>query len=948
VLTLIVFGVLPWGITELALLTFTDTVKARQIEHLKISQERLLAQVSLLDDETVFASRLINRVFTRLQKHGVEEGRREVARLERLFPHTFELIFFDGSGNLLPEVSSLRRGRTFLERCYTAIGAIFRGEAAEPGQSALLRELFKMPRIESLRQYGQGKPMPIGEDPRAGYCSFHWAKPASSSSFVGASGYLAFYNPDTFAPNTALLHTIAAAEKRIRAMRFGAIDLSRRTPVLTPSSLGSQPSLASALLKASTGYQRTWLDERFLITLVPRKRHGSLFCVQEVPTPLSRTFIRGIRLLLLMWSLFLLHQVFSGRFLVGSRITLRIVSLFLFSVGLPTALLLVGGYRALEDHRHVLLDSLERTMRTRLRQFDEQFPSMIAEIEDRLQKLKREAESHADRTQRINTFTKLKNVRSITDFLLVDGHGRSLWDLREPENAAVAQRYQVGRLMAREIMKRLNGVDQIDVGTLVTESVNSTMSSLADAGSWELFQRNLGRFTPFGLANEGCFMLFDAVRGKSGQVEQMLCSVMFRAQVESRFFRDHRRALERQTDLNWRVSLWSRTRLMRSIYSEKRSRGDVDEIGLQVHSQQSSIRKIIHTRKGAELIIGQLGQNLQSFVLVASAPLAPLEKQIALLWQWTAALASLLVLATFVIGRLLSEQLLRPIGSINEGIQAIRERDFQHQVPVHTRDELGDVSALMNHVLEEMRDLSIARAIQETLFPPGEIRMNRLIVYGQSRTLSDVGGDYVDYVQLDDHRLFGLVGDVSGHGVSAALIMGMAKCFFTIADRHQTPLPELLAGFNRYLYQTIKRKKMMTMILFRWNGETRTLEFANGGHVSPFLQRASTGVVEELAMPCMPLGVRLNATFASREVVLETNDAVMLCTDGLAEAKNPAGEDVGYQTPPVWFGELGGQEPKAMVESLFTRLDSFRGEAPVNDDVTIICLRVLPSPSPTR
>ncbi len=939
-LTLLVFAFLPWAAVEFAFFVLGETGRARIVERFKIRQEKALAQISLLDDNALFASRAARRIFELLRRHGVAQARRELARVEAEFPRTFELIFFDGRGKVMTDVSSVRRGRAFLERCYATIGAVVRGESVAPEQTALLRELWQMSRVEVLRKHQDGQPMAIGEDPSAGYCSFKWGENVDSAS---ATGYLAFYHPDSLPPETALLRTIRAAQKLYPTLQFGSVDTAGNNPLFTPSALGQRPALRAALLKTLAQYDRTCVADRQLITVVPRKRRGSLFAVQTLPEPVSPALIRYSRLSLLLWSIFLLSQCLTGRFLTGSSISHRVVGLFLFSVGLPALLLLVGAYRALEDHRFVLLETLERTMRDRLRQFDERFPFAISRIEDRLSDLKRRAEAHADQARRLATFKKVAKERSITDFLLINDKGHSIWDLRKPENSMVAQRYQIGRLMAREIMKRLNNVDQIDAGTLVSESVNSTMSTLSDAGSWELFQRNLGRFTPFGLANEGCFMLFDAVRGPGGPtspVRQMICSVMFRAQVESRYFLDHRKALERQPDLPWRVSIWSRTPLMRSVHSRKADTAIVDEIGRTAHTQQSSIRKIVHTSEGDDLVIGQLGQNLQSFVFVARAPLAPIERRVAMLWQWTALFAALLLLATFVIGRFLSDQLLHPINELGAGIQAIRRRDFHHQVPVRTRDELGDISLLMNRVIEEMRDLSMARAIQETLFPPGEIRMNSLCVFGRSRTLSDVGGDYFDYVQLDEHRLFGLVGDVSGHGVSAALIMGMAKCYFSVCDRHQTSLSDLLAGFNQYLFQTVKRKKMMTLVLFRWRADTRTLEFANGGHVSPYLRHADTGQVEELSMPCMPLGVRLQGRFAAREAVLQEGDSVLLLTDGLPEAKNPDGLEVGYQTPPIWFQELGDQEPRAVVEALTRRLEAFRNGAPINDDVTMICLRM--------
>ena len=95
-------------------------------------------------------------------------------------------------------------------------------------------------------------------------------------------------------------------------------------------------------------------------------------------------------------------------------------------------------------------------------------------------------------------------------------------------------------------------------------------------------------------------------------------------------------------------------------------------------------------------------------------------------------------------------------------------------------------------------------------------------------------------------------------------------------------------------------------------------------------------------MPCMPLGVKLKASFQTCERVLQPGDALFLCTDGFPEAKNLQEQQIGYSGPQEWFGATADRSPKEVIETLFRRLEEFQGGAPMGDDVTMISLRALP------
>ncbi len=940
-LALLIFSVVPVSLFELALYVIQDTRWTRATEEIRIRHEKILAKVGVMDDRVAFTALTVKLALRRAQREGMARAKTDLEDMNRHFSGAIDMFYFSADGKLIEEISSRKNGRRFMESCYQALAEMCATMKPSKTNQSLLRQMLKMPHFASVVLYKDGRAMPIGQDPSAGYFFYQLPMKGSSNQF---GGYMGFLDPQKIDPDFPARCAIDLEMKKNRRVQLGIVDLESSPPSFYPQSLERIPGIRTALIRTQSTYSTYHADKDQLISVIMRKGKGLLVAVEPVSGHLSASVRWLLRFALIIWTVYLCVSAWiQSR--SDSKISLRIIRLFLYAVCLPSGLLVVGGYRAFQDHILVLQSDLENNMRSKLRQFDERFPRDILRVEALLKTLKEEVEKQG--SEKIPAiFKKIRKERAITDLLVIDADGRSVWQLRKAENDVVEQRYQVGRFMAREILRRLNGIDKVDGGTLVAESVSEMAGDITSAAGWGLFQRNLGQFTPFGLDNEGCFMLFDAIYDGPGaemaakrQCNQIMNVVMFRPSAEAYFFRRHRKDIEQQPDFKWQVSMWAYQKPHSAILSDKSIKKEVEQIGREIDIQRAPTRKIVDTPEGKYLVIGQPGHHLTCYAYVARAPLAPLENRIRSLWYGIGGILSILLISTVGIGMILSKQLLWPISDIGEGMRAIQERNFNHTVPVRSGDELGKVSALMNEVIEGMQDLSVARAIQENLFPKGELYAGGLRVYGRSRTLSDVGGDYYDYVAVDDDTVFGLVGDVSGHGVSAALIMGMAKCFFTLADRQNDSLEKILSDFNLYLVSTVQRMKMMTLVTFRWRKSSRTLEFANAGHIPPMIWRAAANTVEEISLPCMPLGIGKKGGFRSGEVLLGSGDAVFLYTDGLPEARTENRQELDYESSVQWFRELSVREPQEVVEAMFKKLDAYIDGASSTDDVTMICLR---------
>lgn len=240
-------------------------------------------------------------------------------------------------------------------------------------------------------------------------------------------------------------------------------------------------------------------------------------------------------------------------------------------------------------------------------------------------------------------------------------------------------------------------------------------------------------------------------------------------------------------------------------------------------------------------------------------------------------------------------------------------------------------------MIEGLEDLEVARVVQESLFPQGTLHRGAWEIYGTCRSATQVGGDYLDYFALDDGRLAFVLGDVSGHGVSAALVMAMAKAL--IAHPATRIEPSVVLGTLQTVFlQVLKRKKMMTCCFGILDPHQGRVVIANAGQNFPFHLKPD-GQVYELEMPGKPLGVRNTRGFECHVHTLEVNDVLILYTDGLIEAMDKQGQSLGYETTKQALPDLVGATAQETETRIRDWHDSVVSDGPQADDISLIIVQ---------
>ena len=245
---------------------------------------------------------------------------------------------------------------------------------------------------------------------------------------------------------------------------------------------------------------------------------------------------------------------------------------------------------------------------------------------------------------------------------------------------------------------------------------------------------------------------------------------------------------------------------------------------------------------------------------------------------------------------------------------------------------------------EEMRErqrveheLGVARRIQHALLPKDLPELDGWEIARHYQPAREVGGDFYDFLRLEDGRVGLVIGDCSGKGIAAALVMANTQSVLrAVAQREGITPGRVLEEANEVLYAYIPPTIFITCLYAILDPESGGLVYANAGHDLPYLHRNSEA--EELRARGMPLGLMPGMSYEEKETVLNVGVAALFYSDGLVEAHDPKGEMFGFPRLRAFVAEHG--EERSLEEALLEELYSFVGEGwEQEDDITLLTLR---------
>ena len=238
------------------------------------------------------------------------------------------------------------------------------------------------------------------------------------------------------------------------------------------------------------------------------------------------------------------------------------------------------------------------------------------------------------------------------------------------------------------------------------------------------------------------------------------------------------------------------------------------------------------------------------------------------------------------------------------------------------------------------RELEEARSLQLSMLPPCVPEINGIQICFSMRTAAEVGGDYYDYRVEEDGTLTVAVGDATGHGMKAGLLVSIVKGLF-ITHASGPDIPEFFAACSRALRKMRLGNLYMALMLVRIKDGKMTASSA--GMPPIYIYRASTRNMDEFVLKGMPLGAVESYPYQTVETRLAPGDVVLLMSDGLPELFNERDETFDYARVKEAFRESAAGTPDAIVESLFAAADRWRNSRKPHDDMTFAVLRRRPA-----
>src|SRR5215207_517481 len=274
--------------------------------------------------------------------------------------------------------------------------------------------------------------------------------------------------------------------------------------------------------------------------------------------------------------------------------------------------------------------------------------------------------------------------------------------------------------------------------------------------------------------------------------------------------------------------------------------------------------------------------------------------------------------------------------------EEVRElnKDLEKRVAERT-EQLKKAMAKQKQEAQERerieQELRIARLIQQTLLPKSVPELPGYDVAAYYQPAREVGGDFYDFLELPEGRLGLVIGDVSGHGIPAALMMANTQSVLrAVAQRGGSKPGRILAEVNEALWAHMPPSMFVTCFYGLLDPESGSFRYANAGHNLPYCHQ--DGVAIELRATGMPLGLMPAMSYEQKEITLKPGECVLLYSDGLVEAHNPQREMFG--TPRM--ERLVGAHPggAALIDALRAELEQFTGEQwEQEDDITLVTLK---------
>jgi len=330
-----------------------------------------------------------------------------------------------------------------------------------------------------------------------------------------------------------------------------------------------------------------------------------------------------------------------------------------------------------------------------------------------------------------------------------------------------------------------------------------------------------------------------------------------------------------------------------------------------------------------------------------------------ILFKVVAVILLIIEVIALLIGIRLTRSITHAVDKLYEATEQVKKGDFSYRIGVPSNDQLSalgeafdgmtaSVERLLRESEEKLRmqsELEIAREVQTQLFPRSAPEVPGLALYGVCKAARTVSGDYYDFLNLGENRVCLVLGDVSGKGISAALLMAAIQSALRAqfynglgstggSQAKALSTAEVVGRLNVQLYESTPREKYVTFFFAVYDAASRSLTYTNAGHLPPVLLRH--GKVERLNVGGTVVGLFSPMTYDQAEVQIQPGDLLVAFTDGITEPENIYGEEFGEERLLQVVRRARSVSAQTLTEEIYRSVSDWTGSPELQDDMTML------------
>lgn len=293
-------------------------------------------------------------------------------------------------------------------------------------------------------------------------------------------------------------------------------------------------------------------------------------------------------------------------------------------------------------------------------------------------------------------------------------------------------------------------------------------------------------------------------------------------------------------------------------------------------------------------------------------------------------------------------RMLRPLRALIDASNRVAAGDLDVKIEIESKDEIGALAQRFEHMLANLREntrvwqeLEIARRLQKEMLPAENPQLPGVSIEAVSLPAAEVGGDFYDFIPMDEHRFALIVGDVSGKGISGAMVMSsaMSALRFALDEREHTD--DILTLANRRLVRDIQSHMFVAVFLAIYDRRLNRLYYTNAGQTMPMLlQNDKVTFLPQSDADRFPIGIRPQVHFEEKSCDLQSGDLLICYTDGIVEVMNGAYEPYGFDRFQKAIIKNAHLPIRDLQAGIIADAQNYAGSKNHHDDITVVLMKI--------